>query len=346
MLRYNIELNDGLACRDRSEQETQETRIAVVIVNYCTPELTLQCLSSLANGRSDTTRLTVFVVDNASPDNSGARLQVEAMQPSYQGWVQVILAPSNGGFAYGNNIGISKALDSPDEDSPDALWLLNSDTYLREGALEEVAAAIRSDASTGIWGTRLEWPDSEPQLSCFRFHRISTELVSVAQTEPITWLFASAEVPIHKSLANSSVEVEWVSFASVVLRREVVDAIGLMDEGYFMYFEDVDYCRTAVANGFKVRYLPNARTVHLRGGSSPVKSLSVALKRRPRYYYAARTRYYAKWYGRFWGPLVANACWYLGRTVWFFRQLFDRSKLGRCQAEWRDIWVNFSAPLE
>ena len=92
----------------------------------------------------------------------------------------------------------------------------------------------------------------------------------------------------------------WISFACVMVRRQVIDQIGLLDDGYFMYVEDTDYCRRARAAGWEIWYWPASRVVHLRGGSSPVKSLTAKRGRRPRYYYASRSRYLAKFYGRNW----------------------------------------------
>jgi GT2 family glycosyltransferase len=82
-----------------------------------------------------------------------------------------------------------------------------------------------------------------------------------------------------------------ISFACVLVRREVFESIGLLDEGYFMYFEDVDYCRRARNDGWKIAWEPAARVVHLRGGASAENFEERERRRRPSFYYAARARY-------------------------------------------------------
>ena len=86
-------------------------------------------------------------------------------------------------------------------------------------------------------------------------------------------------------LSDTIVKPQWTSFACVLLRREMLDKIGLMDDGFFMYFEDVEFCRRARKAGWEIFHNPKARVIHLRGGSSPVKKNTLERKRLPRYYY-------------------------------------------------------------
>jgi GT2 family glycosyltransferase len=138
-----------------------------------------------------------------------------------------------------------------------------------------------------------------------------------------------------------------VSFACALIRREVIEKVGLLDEGYFMYFEDSDYCRAARAAGFRVHYFPSAHVVHLRAGVSSVRSAPTSRgvrrsrkrERRPRYIYASRTRYFRKGYGAV-GLLAANALWYLGRGLAWSRELIGRKVVHAHHREWLDNWTD------
>jgi len=143
--------------------------------------------------------------------------------------------------------------------------------------------------------------------------------------------------------ANEPMESDWVGFASVLIRREVFDRVGLLDEGYFMYFEDADFCRRVRQAGWKVLYWPHAKVVHLLGGTSRVTEPSGLQRRAPRYYYEARARYFAKFYGRQ-GLWLANALWCLGRTLSLGRELLGRQAAHR-DHEAMDIWINALDPL-
>jgi GT2 family glycosyltransferase len=220
---------------------------------------------------------------------------------------------------------------------------LNSDTLLREGALEQLVKTMVSEKQVALLSPRLEWPNGEPQESCFRYHRPLSQLIGSAGTGVITRLLASYVVP--KPVSEGSVFPEWTSFACIMIRGNVFDQVGLLDDGFFMYFEDVEFSFRARRAGFEIMHEPAARVVHLRGGSSPVKSRAKLRQRLPRYYYESRTRYFYKVYGRG-GLLAANLCWTLGWTISSLRTLLRSSYQSPvCKAQWRDIWINFWSPM-
>ena len=309
--------------------------LCVVVVNYCTPGLLIDCLETLVP-QVRQLGATVALVDNASPDDSVRRLGRWIADKDAQDCVRLIESATNDGFSAGNNVGIR---------SCDAKFylLLNSDTLVRRGALAQLIAAISSEHDVGLVSPRLEWPDGKPQESCFRYHRPISELINSASTGFITRLLAEYEVPMRVSDERSF--PEWTSFACVMIRREVLDQVGLMDDGIFMYFEDVEFCFRAREAGWKILHEPAARVVHLRGGSSPVKSLAGKRKRLPRYFYEARTRYFYKLYGGM-GLLAANSWWTFGWTISLLRSLSGkRYRSPNCKAQWRDIWINFWRPM-
>ncbi len=303
-------------------------RVCVVIINYCTPELVAGALQSLVeqvNPELD----RVVVVDNCSPDDSLDHLRPLVAKAAYRDWCQLIEAPENGGFSYGNNVGI-RAVHA------DFYLLLNSDAYLLPGALSEFLAAARAHPEAGLIGPRLQWPDGEAQISCFRFHSPFSELIDASETGPVTKLLSRWNVPI--AVTDQPSWPQWSSFACIMLRREVCDGIGLMDEGYFMFYEDVDYCRSAGKAGFRVLNWPAARVVHLRGGSSEVKSSQAARKRLPAYFYHSRSRYFSKFYSPI-GRVFANLCWNAGYLIAGLRQRLGSKKPHVAENMWRDIWI-------
>lgn len=310
-------------------------RLAVIILNYRTPQLTIDCLRSLLP-QIDSEQHQVIVVDNASADGSVDRIQSVIDSEVWQDWVTLLPSAVNGGFSAGNNLGIQAI-------AAEAYLLLNSDTLVRPDAIKTLLEAMDRHPTVGIFSPRLEWPDSTPQISCFRYQSPFSELIDGAATGLVTRLLKNYNVPL--AVSDESLSPQWTSFACVLIRREVIAAIGLMDEGYFMYYDDVDYCRRSRSAGWPVLHIPQARVVHLRGGSGSVKS-DLAKRKRPRpYLYQSRSRYFAKFYGRT-GLWVANGCWLLGRGVSSVREWLGNKEPHTCEAMERDIWTNWREPLQ
>lgn len=309
--------------------------VGVVVLNYRTPSLVADCLASLAPERTAGARFSVVVVDNASGDDSADVIERLLADRGWGSWCSVSRSSRNGGFSAGNNLGI-RAIRA------DAYLLLNSDTLVRPGAIERLLEELHAHPEAGLIGPRLQWPDGKPQDSTFNYPTPLTEFLRAAGTGVFDWLLPRhiTAIPVDRTPA----EVDWVSFAAVLVRGSALRDIGMMDEGYFMYFEDIDYCRRARRAAWKVRYCPEARIVHLRGGSSPVKSLAAARQPLPEYWYASRARYYAKYYGRA-GLWLANGCWLAGRCVSRCREVLERRESSIPRRQWRDIWRNVWRPL-
>ncbi len=303
-------------------------RLSVVIVNYRTPALVMDALQSL-DGQLEPGVDEALVVDNASGDDSAERIEAAVVERNYSPWARVVRSSTNGGFSAGNNIGI-RATDA------EYYLLLNSDTIVRPGAVSALLRDAEAHPEAGIIGPRLEWPDATPQISCFRDHSPLSELIAGAETGPITTLLSRFVVALP--VTDDPREADWVSFACALIRREVIASVGPLDEGYFMYFEDSDYCRAARVAGFKIRYFPGARVVHLRGGTSDVKAKVAARKRPPRYLYASRTRYLRKGYGTS-GLWLANLLWHAGRGISLSREIVGKKQPHTCEKEWLDKWT-------
>jgi len=306
---------------------TAPARVAAVVLNYRTPELVIDCLETLAP-EIDPQRDCIVVVDNQSGDDSAGAIR-NAVESA--GWksVQVVESPRNGGFAAGNNYGIA-AVDAQ------AYLLLNSDTLIRPGAVETLWRALQARTDVGLVSPRLEWPDGAPQISTFRFHSPFSELVAGSGTGAVRSLLERWDVPIP--VREEAFSPEWTSFAAVMIRAEVLRVAGPLDDGFFMYFEDVDYCRRARRAGWRVWHEPEARVVHLRGGTSSVKAATAARRRRPDYYYASRRRYFRNAYGAA-GPVLANLCWTLGRVVSWLRETLGSKPPHTVDRELQDNWT-------
>jgi N-acetylglucosaminyl-diphospho-decaprenol L-rhamnosyltransferase len=304
-------------------------RLCVVIVNYRTPGLVQDQLESLAD-ELDPARDVVLVVDNGSEDDSTERIERAIAARGFSGFCRVIRAGRNAGFAAGINVGLRSV-------EAEFYLLMNSDTMVRPGAVANLLKEMQAHPGVGIAGPRLEWFDGTPQVSCFRDFTPISELLAAARTGPLTEFFRGFEVALP--VPEESLEVEWVSFACALVRREVIEKVGLLDEGYFMYFEDSDYCRAARAAGFRIRYFPSARVVHMHTGKSAAKYTVVNRRRPPRYLYASRARYFRKGYGAV-GLWMANAFWSVGRTISLGRELMGHKAPHTRDKQWRDNWTD------
>jgi GT2 family glycosyltransferase len=308
-------------------------KLSIVIVNYKTPALVLNCLNSFSSEINHDTHITI--VDNASNDDSGKIIQNWILKHNLSNRISLILSPDNSGFSGGNNTGIKHI-------RADYYLLLNSDTIVRNGAIKNLVSCFEKNTNLGVLGPRLEWPDGTPQESCFRFHTPISEFIGSAKTGLITKCLQNYVVP--QPVSESCKSYDWVSFACVMISAEVFDQIGLMDDQYFMYYEDVEFCRRTKKAGWEIMYEPSAHVVHLRGGSSPVKSQAKLRKRLPRYFYESRARYFFQHYGRA-GLFFANVLWTLGWLISSVRSLLSKSYQSDCsEKQWLDIWTNFFNP--
>jgi GT2 family glycosyltransferase len=247
----------------------------------------------------------------------------------------LLRSPINGGFASGNNFGIRSI-------RAEAYVLLNSDTIVQPGAMRGLRQAARARPDAGIIGPGLLDRSGDRDQSVFRAPAPAGELLRSAHTGILDRALPHLTPLLPES--DEPIEADWLGFACVLIRREVIERVGPLDEGYFMYFEDIDYCRRVRAAGWKVLYWPEPKVVHLLGGSSNVTPEAAARRRAPRYYYEARARYFAKFYGRR-GLWLANGFWYLGRCISLTREVLGNASPRHREREAFDIWTNALNPL-
>ena len=285
--------------------------LAIVIVNYNMGTLILRCLDSLLFLLRDK-KVKIVIVDNCSTDDSRAIIDAFILKTQFEERISLFSSPLNGGFAYGNNRGVEFILkDHPDTEF---FWFLNPDTYFKSGDIEKIRDIFLADDRVGIVGTlQTSSVSNQWVCSCFNFPLPVSELLRGSQLGFFYRYLTKATIPIKPS--EEIKECDWVSGASFFVRRELVDRIGFMDESYFLYFEEVDFCYRAKSAGWKVVCAPYVDVVHEDKSSTGVVSGSLD---RPAFWYDSRRCFYYKCYG-FWGVALADVCWCIGRASFLAR---------------------------
>ena len=289
------------------------TPVFVVIVNYRTGRLAVECLASLESQVDDLRGGRVIVADNHSGDDSLSVLAAAIEDRDWGGWVELLRLPRNGGFAYGNNAGIARAREL--SANLHSVVLLNPDTRARAGVIARLIAHLDSHPRAGIAGAAIETDDGERAVSAHVMPSPLGELEGAAELGVLSRLLARYVVsPPPRDAAHVC---DWVSGACMAIRREVLDAAGPFDEGFFLYYEEVDLCRRAARAGWACWSVPEASVVHLEGAATGIKDTRRPL---PAYWFASRRRFFIKSYGAL-GLLAADVLRCLGRGSLVLRRV-------------------------
>ncbi len=284
--------------------------LSVIIVNWNVRDLLRDCLQSLraspqivwadqagaplpaaGSGPGGTTvngpacfSAEVIVVDNASGDGSVAMLAAEFP------WVRTLANDTNCGFTRANNQGLALSRGR-------AVLFLNPDTEVQGDALAAMLTYLAGHPTTGAVGPQLRYASGAPQSSRRRF---PTFMMALFESTPLAWHLP----PQHNRWAQryhmddcpagrEAQAVDWVVGAALLARRAVLDQVGGFDEGYFMYSEELDWCRRAAAAGWGVVYLPAAVIIHHEG-----KSSEQVVAARHINFQTSKVRYFRKFHGR------------------------------------------------
>jgi GT2 family glycosyltransferase len=257
------------------------SELSVSVVSYRTPTLLERCLQVLERERSSVD-LDVTVVDNASGDGSADL--VAAQFP----WVRLIRSSRNMGFGAAHNQ-VLRRLNSP------YALVLNSDAAPLPGALRTLVDFLDAHPPVAVAGPKLLFPNGAVQPSRRRFPTVSTLFMESTQVQRIS--------PRNRVLDryymvdcidnNQPSSVDWLVGACLCVRAEAIRQVGLFDERFFMYSEEMDWCRRFREAGWLVAYVPAAEVSHLQGGSTRLD-----LSARDRQFQASKLRYAAKWHGR------------------------------------------------
>lgn len=313
--RLNNQVREG-----ESSRAARKPRVLVVIVNYKTAALTLKCLESLSREVSSNPWIHVVIVDNDSGDGEIIEQGIKAS--NWGDWVTLKVAARNGGFSYGNNQGIAPALAS--DDPPDYFLLLNSDTEIRRCAVSLLVEFMDGNPNVGIAGSSFENPDGSEWPIAFRFPSIASQFEQGIRLGIVSSLLRRKTVAITMS-GSKPEPVDWVAGASMMIRRQVFETTGLMDEGYFLYFEEMDFCLQAKRHGWPCWYVPQSRVMHIAGQSTGVSAADRLSRRVPIYWFRSRTRYFVKNYGTTYAAF-ADIAFIFGLTLWNFRRILTSRK--------------------
>ena len=306
--------------------------VAVVIVNYKTPELVKACLDSLVGEQSADLRLKVYVGDADSQDGSveiiGRHIADQRLD-----FCSCFAIGTNGGFAYGNNYIVEhKVLGDPEVDY---VHFLNPDTYVHPGAVAALVGALEAHPKAGVAGSRLENPDGSLRAFGFRFPAPWREFFRGARIAGLDRLVPGAAINIRDLLETR--RVDWVTGASFMMPRAVIDRVGLMDPAYFLYFEETDLMSRVGRAGYEVWHVAESRVVHLQGAATGVKT-DAPPKRVPAYWYQSRFKFFHDRYGRT-RAMLANIAFLAGDLLYRIHRTLRGQPIQDAPFLWRDMFA-------
>lgn len=258
--------------------------ISIIVVNWNTCDLLADCLQSLFRTGHGLC-FDVWVVDNGSTDGS-----VEMVRQSFP-QIELVVNQENEGFARANNRAI-------DQSTGRYVLLFNTDAQAMPGALQALFSLAEGEPRAGVVGARLLNPDGSFQASHTPFPTLGQEFLMLTGLGRL--LFRSWYPSRGPEISRGPQVVDYVEGACMLVRRQAIDEVGGLDEGYFMYAEEVDWCYAMKQAGWQVWYQPAAVVVHLGGGSSRRR-----LPQREADLYRSRVRFFRKHYGRTAAQLLA-----------------------------------------
>lgn len=296
-------------------------KLLVVIVCYKVPDLTIKCLRSLEAEVLALPDSRVAVCENGTGVDSYERLENAIKQNGWGSWVDLSSVMPNLGFTGGNNFVIGPVLAS--KDPPEYVLLLNADTEIYPGALKALIKFMDAHPRVGVAGSQLLSPDGIIQPSPFQFEGIASQFNRGVRIGAVSRLLSQWIKPPSQAEACPA---GWVAGASMIIRRQVLQQVGLLDEGYFTYYDDIDYCLNTWRGGWEVWYVPESRVMHLEGSSTGVSGIKGGKRpnRKPAYWFEARRRYFLKNYGALYTACV-DAAFILGFAIWRLRRIIQRS---------------------
>lgn len=270
--------------------ECWAVRVLATVVNYRVAETALECLElqvrdlASVDGR-------VLIVDNDAPGPELERLRAGAER--FGDRVSVLSSGENGGFGYGCNIGLRRGLAA--RPRPDYLMLINPDAHPEPGCCRALVDYMDRHPSVGIAAPRIRDHDGVGlRVSGFRFPNVVGEFAQHTRLGVASKLFASKLVaPVDVKDARPG-PTDWATGACLVIRPSLLERIGLFDEGYFLYFEEVDLCLRAWRAGFEVHVVEDAFIRHVGGVATGIKDEE---RRRPAYWFESRRRFFRKNFG-------------------------------------------------
>ncbi len=293
----------------------------------------MRCIEALEGERAGLPNLRVIVADGASGDNSVEQLRAFVDEPSRGDWVSLLQLEVNGGFGWANNqaiLHLSQA-DSP----PQFVHLLNPDAEVYAGAVARLVDYLSANPRTAAVGSQLMNADGSPAGSAFSFPTVRGEFSRGASTGFLDRLLRVPPIAVETAVSR---EVDWVTGGSAMLRVSALREVGLFDEGFFLYNEEVELMWRFRTAGWKVAIEPMSRVLHIGGAATGVMNPTgkATLERRlPRYVFRSRTRLF----GLTRGLGIAGAAygaWIAGHTLSRIRRLLGLAKGAPVERQFRD----------
>lgn len=261
--------------------------LSVIILNYNSKDYLLPCIKGIVEHTADL-EYEIIVVDNASTDSSVDYIERKILPRFNQ--VKLVKAKTNGGYAAGNNLGIKAA-------SGRYLVIMNPDIVIWDNSLKQMILFMDASQAVGIAGPRLLSPDGSLQYACYRW---PTPQVLLYRRSALG-RFGFAERAIDKFLLKDwdhrdSRPVDWLQGSCVIVRREALNQVGLMDERYFLYAEDMDWCRRFWCSGWEVWYLAPIELIHYHQRASAKDSVWQSLFNKMSWVHLISSiKYFRKW---------------------------------------------------
>lgn len=253
--------------------------LSIIIVSWNVADLLAACLDRVFAGLGNLSA-EVIVVDSGSSDATVALVRERYPQ------VTLVALDENSGFSRGNNVGLAKA-------SGRYLLLLNPDTEIIDSALKGMVAYLDSNGDVGIVGPYTRNSDGSYQSTRRRFPTLATAFFESTWLQPLAPKSLLDRFYVNDAPPDQTLDVDWVQGSALMARREVYAQVGGLDEGYFMYSEELDWCKRARDAGWRVVFLADAQITH-HGG----KSSEQVVARRHILFQTSKLRYFRKYHGR------------------------------------------------
>ena len=277
--------------------------LSIIIVNFETYDLTKQCIESVIKNEHPFD-YDIYVVDNASTDGSIEKLQQFFHHEAENGLIKFILNDENKGFAHANNVALKQT-------SSDYVLLLNSDTIIIDNCLEESLKYMDSHDDVGALGCKVVLPDNSLDKACRRsfpdFNVSFYKMIGLSRLFPGSKRFGRYNLTYLDE--NETYEVDSIVGAFMMVRQKTIDEVGLLDEIFFMYGEDIDWCYRIKAHNWKIVYFSDAKIVHYKGASYSKKQNNKLTFEFYRAMYLFYNKHYKDGY-----PWITTAVTYLG--IW------------------------------
>lgn len=224
--------------------------LSIVIVNLNTKKITIECLKSIEKERENLS-FEVLLIDNGSNDGSVEAFKKIKEEKFWKDKLTLILNDDNTGYAKANNEGIKRAKGK-------YILLLNNDTVVHKNALQNLLNFAEKTPDAGVIGSKLLNRDGTLQKSCYHFPTIKNAIKEY-------WFGKNGLFEKFAPIGKNSTTVDSVVGAAFLITPEAKKRVGMLDERYFAYFEDIDYCRQVWKKGLKVYYLPDSVITHYHG---------------------------------------------------------------------------------